>query len=281
MGLISSGLASIGLATNSQTTILGSMLLSPIGDLINKNIIYNFLIENNYKIDIKYKKWFLQIVMVLLLTLLISYLFGIILQKLNNPFTNEKITKDWPTNEMLERAKPINAIYMIFIALLCGIALPIALMNKSGIKLVAIGIATALIPPIANIGLSLSLKNHNNNDKFKKNSLITGTSIFLINCILLWIPSKFMLREISKKHNIFKFIENIFIFPKILLHINKYKYFIEIDKNGDGFIDYNEFKQYYKNKFKESEIKSKFKKLDTDKSNKLSINEFLEFYNYK
>jgi hypothetical protein len=118
----------------------------------------------------------------------------------------------------------------------------------------------------------LSLKNHNNNDKFKKNSLITGTSIFLINCILLWIPSKFMLREISKKNNIFKFIENIFIFPKILLNINKYKYFIKIDKNGDGFINYNEFKQYYKNKFK---------KLDTDKSNKLSINEFLEFYNYK
>ena len=118
----------------------------------------------------------------------------------------------------------------------------------------------------------MSLKNHNNNDKFKKNSLITGTSIFLINCILLWIPSKFMLREISKKNNIFKFIENIFIFPKILLNINKYKYFIKIDKNGDGFINYNEFKQYYKNKFK---------KLDTDKSNKLSINEFLEFYNYK
>ena len=158
MGIISSGLASIGLATNSQTTLLGSMLLSPIGDLISKNIIYTFLTENNYKLDIKYKKWFLQIVMVLLITLLISYLFGIILQKINNPFNNESLTKDWPTNQMMDRAKPINAIYMIFIALLCGIALPITLINKSGTKLVAIGIATALIPPIANIGLSLSLK---------------------------------------------------------------------------------------------------------------------------
>ena len=66
MGLISSGLASIGLATNSATTILGSMLLSPIGALITKNIIYSFLIKQNYKLDIKYKKWFLQVCMVLL-----------------------------------------------------------------------------------------------------------------------------------------------------------------------------------------------------------------------
>jgi len=282
MGIISSGLASIGLATNSQTTLLGSMLLSPIGDLISKNIIYTFLTENNYKLDIKYKKWFLQIVMVLLITLLISYLFGIILQKINNPFNNESLTKDWPTNQMMDRAKPINAIYMIFIALLCGIALPITLINKSGTKLVAIGIATALIPPIANIGLSLSLKKENDIiKKFKKNSLITGISIFFINCILLWLPSKFMLKEITKKNNIFKLIENIFIFPSILLNLDKYKYFIDIDTNGDGFIEFNEFKQFYKNKFSDKQIKKKFKLLDINKSNKLSIKEFLEFYNYK
>jgi len=43
MGVISACLATIGLVTNSQTTLLGSMLLSPIGSLITKNIIYSFL----------------------------------------------------------------------------------------------------------------------------------------------------------------------------------------------------------------------------------------------
>jgi len=287
MGLISSGLASIGLATNSATTILGSMLLSPIGALITKNIIYTFLTQQHYKLDIKYKKWFLQVCMVLLLTLLISYTFGKIFQKIKNPFTDEKLTKDWPTNEMKERANPINAIYMVFIALLCGVALPIALLHNSGIKLVAIGIATALIPPIANIGLALSLKKNSiENKDFKKNSIITGLSIFIINCILLWLPSKFMLKEITKKNNIFKFIENIFIFPQILFKLNKYKYFIEADKDGNGKISYNEFSKYYKKKNKnknkkksinsEIKIKSHFKKLDRNNSGELSIKEFLE-----
>ena len=59
--------------------------------------------------------------------------------------------------EMLDRANPINSIYSI--ALLCGIALPISIIMNSGVRFVAIGIATALIPPLANIGLALSLDN--------------------------------------------------------------------------------------------------------------------------
>tara|TARA_B110001469_G_C9647631_1_gene328324 strand:- start:6003 stop:6926 length:924 start_codon:yes stop_codon:yes gene_type:complete len=279
MGLISSGLASIGLATNSATTILGSMLLSPIGALITKNIIYTFLTKQNYKLDIKYKKWFLQVCMVLLLTLLLSYIFGKIFQKIKNPFTDEELTKDWPTNEMKERANPINAIYMVFIALLCGVALPIALLHNSGVKLVAIGIATALIPPIANIGLSFSLKKNEKNKEFKKKAVITGISIFIINCVLLWLPSKFMLKEITKKNNIFKFIENVFIFPQILFKLNKYKYFIDADKDGDGKIDYKEFSKYHK-KHKsiksEQKIKTYFKSLDKNDTGDLSIREFLE-----
>ena len=279
MGIISASLASIGLATNSQTTIIGSMLLSPIGSLITKNIIYTFLTKHNYKLDIKYKKWFFQVVMVLLFTLVISYLMGRLLQKLKNPFTNEEVTKEWPTSEMLDRAKPINAFYMILIALLCGIALPIALINNSSIKLVAIGIATALIPPIANTGIALSLQNNNEeNNEYKKNAIITGISIFLINSVLLWVPSKFMLNEITKKHNVFKFIENVFIFPKILLNLKKYKFFVDLDKDGNGFIEKNEFIKSDK-KVSKRELKKKlalFKKLDKDNSGKLSIREFMD-----
>ena len=276
MGFISSSLATIGLATNSQTTILGSMLLSPIGALISKNILYSFFNSINYKLDIKYKKWFLQIVMVLLITLLVSYLIGIFFQKFQNPFSQDKesVTKNWPTEQMLERADPINAFYMIFIALLCGIALPITLLQNSGVKLVAIGIATALIPPIANIGLALSLKKETiKNKKYKKNAIKTGLSIFIINCLLLWIPSKFILKEIVKDNNFFQLIENIFIFPQILLNLKKYKKFIKLDKKHDGLLDYNEFQN-----FKNRKTKKEFKKLDKNNSKNLTMREFLKIY---
>ena len=270
MGVVSSALATIGLATNSQTTLLGAMLLSPIGALLTKNIIYSFLTKQKYKLDTKYEKWFLAVVMVLSITLLISFLIGKVLQKFKNPFTGEKITKDWPTEQMLERADPINAFYMVFIALLCGIALPIALINNSGIKLVAIGIATALIPPIANIGLSLSLKKDTIKDKkYEDNAILTGISIFIINCVLLWLPSKFILPTLTKKNNIIRLIENVFIFPRILLNLKKYRKFIEIDTDGDGFIDPQEYKKHFSNN-------NKFQKLNTNHSGKLSIREFLE-----
>ena len=270
MGTVSSALATIGLATNSQTTLLGAMLLSPIGSLLTKNILYSFLNKQNYTLDPKYKKWFIPIIMVLLITLLISFLIGKALQMFNNPFTGEKITKDWPTDQMLERADPINAFYMVFIALLCGVALPVALINNSGIKLVAIGIATALIPPIANIGLSLSLKKDTiNNKKYEENAILTGISIFVINCVLLWLPSKIILPILTKKNNIIRLIENVFIFPRILLNLKKYRKFIEIDTDGDGFIDKKEFKKHFSNN-------NKFQKLNNNDSGKLSIREFLE-----
>ena len=94
---------------------------------------------------------------------------------------------------MLERANPINSIYMIFIALLCGIALPISIIMDSGVRFVAIGIATALIPPLANIGLALSLDDRFTYNilvliwlikqmTYKQRAILLGLQYFLIVC---------------------------------------------------------------------------------------------------
>ena len=216
MAIIAGGLAAIGLATNSQTTILGSMLLSPIGSLINKSNLYWLLKKNNIKLERKYSYWFVPLLFVILITILVSYIFGLIFSRLNNPFTKEKLTKEWPTKEMLDRANPINSIYMIFIALLCGIALPISIIMNSGVRFVAIGIATALIPPLANIGLALSLDNDvskttsletNIVDKtgmtYKQRAIFVGASIFIINMLLLYFPSRYLLEVFVKKNNFF------------------------------------------------------------------------------
>lgn len=202
---IASFLASIGLATNSQTTILGAMLLSPIGSLINKNTVASLLISRGHNVGKSYSHWIRPLIVVIAITLLVSYLFGAIFSKFVDPFTGVKVSETWPTEEMKSRSNPINAFYMIFIALVCGIALPMAILTNSSVKFVAIGIATALIPPVANIGISLSVKDV----KYKKQSIITGASIFLINVFLLWIPSKYLLKIFTKNRNAFKQIEQI------------------------------------------------------------------------
>jgi len=215
MSFVAGGLASIGLATNSATTILGSMLLSPIGSLINKSNIYWLLKKHRVTMDKKYSHWIFPLLMVMVLTIGISFLLGTIFSNLKNPFNNKPLTENWPTQEMRDRAEPINAIYMIFIALLCGIALPISIIMESGVRFVAIGIATALIPPLANVGLAFSFKDSNSLDQqyglsYKQKAIIVGISIFLINTILLYFPSKYLLNVFVQENNIFKKIEQLF-----------------------------------------------------------------------
>lgn len=222
LGIVSASLATIGLSTNSVTTIIGSMLLSPIGSLISKSNLYNFLKGTGMRLEKKYKNWVLPLMIVILFCIIISFILGKIFQNIKNPFSDEKLSKDWPNEEMLSRADPINAVYMIFIALLCGIALPIAIYMKSGVQLVAIGIATALMPPLANIGLALSINDgskisfsnifsqYTSNSNYKTRAVVTGTLIFIINMLLLWLPSKLLLKEIAKKNNIFKRFEGFF-----------------------------------------------------------------------
>lgn len=222
LGLVSVLLATIGLSTNSVSTIIGSMLLSPIGSIIVKSNLYSFLNSVGLRLEKKYSNWIFPLLTVIIFGIIVSFILGKILQNIHNPFTDEKLTRNWPTDEMLSRADPINAIYMILIALLCGIALPIAVYMKSSVVLVGIGIATALMPPIANVGLALSIDNdedytlkkliskYTDNRNYKIRAIITGALIFIINLLLLWLPSKFLLKEIAKKNNIFKKFEGFF-----------------------------------------------------------------------
>ena len=215
MSFVAGGLASIGLATNSATTILGSMLLSPIGSLLNKSNIYWLLKKHRVTLDKKYSHWIVPLIMVMIITIGVSFILGTIFSNLKNPFNGKPLTENWPTQEMKDRAEPINAIYMIFIALLCGIALPISIIMESGVRFVAIGIATALIPPLANVGLAFSFKEDNmfdNNYKmtYRQKAIIVGISIFLINTILLYFPSKYLLNVFVQEDNIFKRIEKFF-----------------------------------------------------------------------
>lgn len=211
-GVIASTLATIGLATNSSTTLLGAMLLSPIGALIVKSNIYAILKKYKCRVKEKYQFWGFSLICVIIITLVLSFLIGKVFSNIRNPFTGEKLNKKWPTNEMKDRADPSNGIYMIIIALMCGIALPMSIINNSSTRFVAIGIATALIPPLANIGLSFSMQtNEHLNEKelneYRRRAIITGVCIFVVNVLLLWIPNKYLLDIFVQKDNWFKNVE--------------------------------------------------------------------------
>ena len=211
-GVIASTLATIGLATNSSTTLLGAMLLSPIGALIVKSNIYAVLKKHNCRVKKKYQFWGLSLIFVIAITLVLSFLIGKLFANIRNPFTGEKLNQKWPTNEMKDRADPSNGIYMIVIALMCGIALPMSILTNSSTRFVAIGIATALIPPLANIGLSFSMQtnDHLNDEElyeYRRRAVITGVCIFVVNVLLLWIPNKYLLDIFVQKENWFKDVE--------------------------------------------------------------------------
>lgn len=125
-----------------------------------------------------------------------------------------------PTKEMEERSKIENAVGMIFIAGCAGIILPDAIRNKNTIRIVGISIATALLPPLVNMGLYLSVAlakysnmntknlikhtdiNNNRNIDISYDDIgyavLTSIVIFFINFILLYGITKIRLGSICK-----------------------------------------------------------------------------------
>lgn len=101
-----------------------------------------------------------------------------------------------PTQEMIDRTQLENAYGMIFIAICSGIIVPEAVKNNNSIKMVGVGIATALLPPLVNIGMYIGLyliKNEETeqyidlSDEHILNAVITGSIIFLLNFVVILV----------------------------------------------------------------------------------------------
>ena len=216
--LIAGSLATFGLAINSTSTVVAAALISPIGTFIIQANLLNFLKKYNYNLKgIKYSPWYIPVLLVVITTLVISYLIGKVIIHIKNPFTGEPLNKDWPTHEMNLCADPINGVFFIPIALLSGIILPLLIVNNNISGFIGIGIACSMLPPIANIGLSLNFKYdplvHPPELKdYRKKAVFTGTAIFLVNLILLLLPSRLLMGSILSENNIFEKIESVFNF---------------------------------------------------------------------
>ena len=205
-------------STKDYNKISMDSLRKRIEKFENQNYVPSFSGEQTKKYDIKTILWvsFWVCAIAVIVGLICGFVFYYVQEKQENP--------DFviPTAEMESRAKMENAWGMFFIAGVAGFILPWAIRRKNTIKLVGINIATALLPPLVNVGLYLGIKivkasdkkiltpeekrKDEDRDKALDEAWKTGLIIFAINFGLLFIISTISLYFFceGEKRGIFK-----------------------------------------------------------------------------
>ncbi|TMW63339.1 hypothetical protein Poli38472_002280 [Pythium oligandrum] len=144
MLLISSAVAGIGLAADSGTYVVASMLLSPLmGPIIG--CAFGFVLrDRNLFIN-----GFLNELFALTITLLLGMIIGAVL----SPYA---AALNWPTSEMRSRGQAIQLLFGAIVAALSGAGVALAESNANISSVVGIAIAAALLPPTVNAGICTS-----------------------------------------------------------------------------------------------------------------------------
>jgi uncharacterized membrane protein len=185
--IIGGCISAIGLGTNSQPTIVGSMLISPLSEPLS-SIIYYLRYGTQ---DINYFKEHLYYFIIDILLLIgIGYIFGIIFYHLYVIYSkNDEILKEYPSTEMKSRRGIVSIISNGMIAFLAGLLLFNSFISKDLTYLIGIGIATSFLPPLVNFGMILYEK-----DITKK---MDSLYIFIISCVCLTLSSVIIPKRLS------------------------------------------------------------------------------------
>lgn len=143
--IVGSLISGFGLLYNNYITVLGSMLISPIGSaIIRYSLGYRYA----------YRPFLIQGVNSLIaqavIGLTIGYMMGII-----NKETGEKFKI--PTEEMSSRTNQDNYISDFTISLLCGFILSYSILHKEIVPITGLSLVVAVLPPIVNAGLYISI----------------------------------------------------------------------------------------------------------------------------
>lgn len=170
--LLGSILAAHGLMANDLTTLIPSMLISPIGSLLIDVSSYSHFNVVPYTYIVN------SICIIFILTILMGY----ILSKINNIFNYYKL----PSKYMIKKLKKKDLIIGAIIACVCAFAFPYAIVNNVTELLISIGIATALLPPLVVVGLFLGI---NKNIK----DLWVPIVLLIINASFLYLGITFSL----------------------------------------------------------------------------------------
>lgn len=138
--LFGSTIGGIGLLYNNISMVLGSMLISPIGNPIFRSIIG---ILNKNKVIM------LQSLVSLIIIIILMYLSGLLIGLVNS------VTSYFDTpSESMEKYTQLEYINIyIIVALLSGVITSIAMYHKDFVIITGTALSISILPPIVNGGL--------------------------------------------------------------------------------------------------------------------------------
>ena len=142
--IIAAWIAGFGLATDSSTVVIASMLVSP---LMGPCMGFTF--------GAMVREWPLVLsslrneLLSLMLCVFIGFIVGLMfLSEAFSPTYNE-----WPSNEMISRGEELGLLYGVFVAIPSGAAVALAQLGKNSGGLTGVAISLSLLPPAVNAGL--------------------------------------------------------------------------------------------------------------------------------
>ena len=139
--LVASVLAGLGLVSNNNTTVIASMLVSPImGPVVG--IAYGATIH-----DFRLCRKAIQTELVSLLVCIVVGAF------LGMTCGHTQLAQEWPTMEMKSRAHFQNLYVALPVAFFSGLGVAVSLLDEQTSSLVGVAISASLLPPAVNAGI--------------------------------------------------------------------------------------------------------------------------------
>mmetsp|Transcript_31864 Transcript_31864/g.48483 ORF Transcript_31864/g.48483 Transcript_31864/m.48483 type:complete len:429 (+) Transcript_31864:29-1315(+) len=139
--LVASIIAGLGLASDSATTIIASMLVSPImGPVVG--MAYGATIYDWRLFRVALKTEIISLIVCILSGALIGLVTG-----------TTALGSLWPTQEMFNRALWSNLFVGLPIAFVSGLGVAVGLLDEQTSSLVGVAISASLLPPAVNCGI--------------------------------------------------------------------------------------------------------------------------------
>jgi uncharacterized hydrophobic protein (TIGR00271 family) len=134
-------LAGLGLASNSSTMIISSMLVSPImGPVVG--MAYGATIQDWRLFRTAFKTELLSLLVCVIMGLLLGLVTGA-----------TRLGETWPTSEMVVRGTWQNFLVALPVAFFSGLGVAVSLLDDQTSSLVGVAISASLLPPAVNAGI--------------------------------------------------------------------------------------------------------------------------------
>ena len=139
--VVASVIAGLGLVSNSSTTVIASMLVSPImGPVIG--LAYGSTIRDWKLVRRSFKVEFISLIVCVCIGFAVCASTG---------WT--ELSEDWPTKEMTSRGEFRNFLVALPVAFFSGLGVAVSLLDNQTASLVGVAISASLLPPAVDSGI--------------------------------------------------------------------------------------------------------------------------------